>query len=104
MATPTGLLNWALVAGPLSAAEAFRPGARHGGDHSLRDLADEVVRGIGNIEVAGRVHRDACGVVQLSAGGRSVVAAEAFRPGVPATVEITPFETLRMRLFTLSAM
>jgi len=23
---------------------------------------------------------------------------------VPATVEITPFETLRMRLFTLSAM
>ena len=37
------------------------------------------------------------GITQLGAGGRAVVAAEAHVP-FPATVVITPFETLRMRL------
>jgi len=42
------------------------------------------------------VHGHAPGVGQLGAGGWAVVAAEAWRP-LPATVEITPFETLRMQ-------
>ena len=43
------------------------------------------------------------GAIQLRAGGRAVVPAVATVP-FPATVVITPFETLRMRLLPQSAM
>src|ERR1035437_1168226 len=46
--------------------------ARHGGDHATRNLADAVV--VGDVEVAGGIHRNALGQVQLGAGGRAVVA------------------------------
>ena len=75
--TPEGRYNWALVAGPLSPLKPCRPVSRHGGDHAVRDLADAVVVGVGDVEVAGGVHRDAAGAEQLGAGGRAVVAAEA---------------------------
>jgi len=104
MATPTdaqlGAGGWAVVAlkpsVPVPATVEITP------SETLRMRLFEV---IGNIEVARpKVHRDACGVVQLSAGGRSVVAGLKPSVPVPATVEITPFETLRMRLFYIVAM
>src|SRR5207244_577623 len=55
-------------------------GAGDGGDDAIgRHLADAVVVRIGDVEVAGRVHRHARGAVQLGRGGGPTVAAEAGR-------------------------
>src|ERR1019366_9345319 len=62
------------------AAEACRPTSGHGRDHAVRNLADAMVVLVGDVQVAGGIHGDACGIVQLGAGGRAVVAAEACRP------------------------
>ena len=62
------------------AGVAWRAVARHGGDHPVRDLADALVMGVGDVEVAGGVHGDALGIGQLGAGGRASIAAEAGRP------------------------
>ncbi len=84
------------------AAETKRPVSRHGGDHPVRDFADAVVTAVGNVKVAGGVHGDADGAFNwaLVAGPLSPL-----KPDVPfpATVVITPFETLRMRLLPVSA-
>jgi hypothetical protein len=77
--------------------------ASHSGDHAVRDPADAVVSRVGDINAAKRVHGDAGGPVQLSAGGSIVVAVEACPP-ISAIVVITPFATFRMQLFTESAM
>ena len=88
------------MAGPLSPLKPPLkprfPGSRHGGDHPVRDLADAAVASVGDVEVAGGVHGDAGGEYNwaLVAGPLSPL-----KPGTPfpATVVITPFETLRMR-------
>ncbi len=52
--------------------------AREGGDNALRiDHADAIVQGIGNIEVTGRIQRDALGRVQLRADGGTAITGEA---------------------------
>ena len=79
-ATPQGASNSALVAGPLSPLKPARPVSRHGGDHSVRDLADAVVTGVGDVQVAGGIHGDAVGIIQLGAGGRAAVAADSLDP------------------------
>ena len=83
------------------AAETSRPVSRHGGDHAVRDLADAAVCIVGDVQVAGES--------TATPWGRTT---ERWWPGrcrpskapPPATVVITPFETLRMRLFCPSAM
>ena len=79
------------------AAEALRPVPRHGGDHPIRDLADAVAH-VGDVQVAGESTATPRGQFNwaLVAGPLSPL-----KPGVPfpATVVITPFETLRMRWF-----
>ena len=62
------------------AAESFRPVSRHRGDRSIENHADALVRGVGDVQVAGGIHGDALGILQLGAGGRAVVAAVARRP------------------------
>src|SRR5438128_2442923 len=62
------------------AAETIRPISRHSGDHAVRDLSDAVFIGVCDVEVAGGVRGDALRVIQLGAGGRTVVAAETERP------------------------
>ena len=93
-ATPVGASSRAEVAGmPLLDAEVRRPAARIEGDDAGEvtisaggaDLADPVVTGIGDEEVAGGVHRDARGRVEPGRGGRDAVDAEVRRPP-PATV------------------
>src|ERR1019366_6407742 len=56
------------------AAVAWRPVPRHGGDHSIRNLADAAVVTVGGVEVAGGVRGATEGSPQLGAGGRAVVA------------------------------
>ena len=58
-------------------AVALRPAPRHGSDHPIGNLADPEVISIGDVEVAGGVHGDAFGSVQLSAGSRTAIAAVA---------------------------
>ena len=41
---------------------------------------DAIVSAVCDVQVAGGVHRDAPGTIQLGAGGRTVVAAETARP------------------------
>src|SRR5208282_5051307 len=63
------------------AAEARYPSARDGGDDAVgADLADPVVAGVGDVEVAGGVHRDALRMVELGSRGRTAVATEARYP------------------------
>src|SRR5437762_3324545 len=50
--------------------------ACHSGDYAARDVADAVVTGVYDVKIAGGVHGDAGGNKQLSAGSRTVVAAE----------------------------
>ena len=62
-------------------AEAFCPRPRDSGDGAVGiHLADAVVARIGNVEVAGVVHRHAGGAPQLSRGGRAAVSAVALCP------------------------
>jgi len=55
-AMPGERLNWALVGGPVVAAET-RVHFRHSGDHAARDLAD--ARIVGDVKVAVGVHGNA---------------------------------------------
>src|ERR1019366_4422398 len=71
-----GAAGWAVSA----AAETYRPFARYGGEHPARYLADAVVKSICDVDVARSVNCDAIGVVQLGAGSRAVIAAEAWHP------------------------
>ena len=80
---PAGSVQLGAGGRAVVAAEALRPVARHGGDHPVRDLADAVVASVGDVQVAGGIHGDARGIVQLGAGGRAVVAAEADLPFPP---------------------
>ena len=84
------------------AAKTEGPVSGYGGDYSTRDLADAVVALVGNVDVSGSVHGDPIGHVQLGAGGRAAIATVPYVP-LPAIVVITPFETLRMRRLTVSA-
>src|ERR1700722_10216956 len=47
----------------------------NGGNHAIRDLADDVVAMVGNVYIASGVHREAQWVAQLSACGSTVVTA-----------------------------
>lgn len=61
---------------------ATRPGlpvAGDGRDHAARDLADAAIPGVHDEEVAGRIERDALGIVQLRAGRQAAIAAVAGR-------------------------
>src|ERR1700687_5581691 len=66
--------------GSTIASETAGPVPRHGGDHPVGDLADAIVKAVRDVNVASRVHGDAAGVVQLSASGRTVAAAEPLYP------------------------
>ena len=93
-----GSFNWALVAGPLSPLKPAVPFPATVVITPFDDLADAVVTGVGDVEVAGGVYGDAFGDWfnwALMAGPLSPL-----KPGVPfpATVVITPSETLRTRL------
>src|ERR1019366_5981285 len=68
-------------AGGRTTVDVKRAAPRHGGDHAIRHLADASVSSVGDVQVAGSVHRDTPGTAQLSAGGWAVVATEAWRPG-----------------------
>src|ERR1039458_8884513 len=63
------------------AAVAKRPVSCHGRDYSVGDLPDAVIVTIDDVEVSGSVYGEGRGIesglhVQLSTGGRTVVAAE----------------------------
>jgi hypothetical protein len=47
-------------------AETKRPISGNGGDDAVRDLADAVVLGVGDLQVADRIHGDAFGEVVTS--------------------------------------
>ena len=65
---------------------AVRAGAGDGGDHAARgDLADPVIAGVGDEDVALGVDRHALGVFQAGLGGGAAVAADG-RPGGVAAV------------------
>ena len=67
-----------LSAGGRSAVAAIRKtaGARHGSDDSAgHHFADDLVESVRDVKIATRVHCDCSGIVQLSAGGGSAVAA-----------------------------
>src|SRR5262249_25314575 len=67
--------------GTVVAAEPTRPSSCHVGDHTARNLADEVTGTVYDVEVAGRRgHGDGTGVKQLGAGGRPIVAPVTIRP------------------------
>ena len=77
-----GLRSCAAAAGPASPAETELPGPsdcgdRPGGIH----LADALVEGIGDVEVACPVHRHGIGAVELRLDRRTLVPAETGLPG-----------------------
>ena len=76
-ATPRGRYNWALVAGPLSPLKPPSPFPATVVITPFETLRMRLLPSVGDVQVAGGVHGDACRVVQLGAGGRAVVAAEA---------------------------
>ena len=77
-----GLRGWTAVA-----AKVCRAVARDGEDHAVGcDLADPVVAGIGDEDVAEGVYHDALRMVELGLGGRTAVATEACVPGLAARV------------------
>jgi len=63
----------------------------------IRNHADAVVLPVGDIQVARGVRGDAFGFVQFGAVAGPLSPLKPVIP-FPATVVITPFETLRMRL------
>ena len=67
------------MAGPCVAGEALCAGAGDGGDDAGGgvDLADAVVAGVGEVEVAGGVEGEGGGEIELGGGGEGVVAGEA---------------------------
>ena len=59
-ATPGGAFNRGAGGRAAVTAVNCRPVSRHGGDRSVRNLADPVVIRIGDVQVAGGAHRDSC--------------------------------------------
>jgi hypothetical protein len=55
-------------------AESQCPDTRDGRDHSVRDLAHDIVLRVGDINVARAIHRDALRKLQLRERGRSIIA------------------------------
>src|SRR5208282_4767428 len=74
-----GVVEFGGGGGAVVAAVARGAVARDGGDHPCAGvhLADAVVLGVGDEDVAAGVHRHAIGVVEFGGGGGAVVAAVA---------------------------
>ena len=71
------------------------PVSRDGRDHPVRDLANAMVASIRDVQIPGGIDGDAAGPFNARSW-QAVVPAGPEVP-FPATVVITPFETLRMR-------
>ena len=54
----------------------LRVGPGYGGDSAVRYLADSLIAGVDDVEIAGAVHRYAIGTGELSGTGRALVAGE----------------------------
>ena len=84
------------------AAETRCSISRHGGNNPSGDLAHAIVIRIGDIEIAGQIHRHALRSVQLGVRGRAVVAAKTRYSGSRHCGD-NPSQTLRTRLLPVSA-
>jgi len=101
--TPVGIRNWALVAGPWSPLKPDVPLPATVVITPFDTCGIRLPNTVGDVEVAGRVHRRCLRdqpTQALVAGPMSPLKPV---PPLPATVVITPPETLRTRAFEVSA-
>ena len=79
--------------------------AREGGDQAAgRHLADDVVAGVGDVEIAGGIHRHSLGRRDLGVGGRPAISRITRRAVTGDGEDLAAVATLRMRLLLKSAM